>query len=153
MRQATYYSRCCTMLYWTFFSNFEYVPSSLWLPLMVGHTDCMTDVGLYERTASGSAEHRVSAIATLDLRGRRAEEPPRLSSATSYPLEELRRPLLIVFRSSCKRGYQRMPASVHPFCYRLSQPDVDGLATVRTNSTTVGHYSASQRACQHAARC
>jgi hypothetical protein len=57
------------------------------------------------------------AITRLARRGRRAEEPPRLSSTTHYILEELGRPLITVFMSSCKRVSRRMPVAGHPFCY------------------------------------
>ena len=59
------------------------------------------------------------AITRLARRGRRAEEPPRLSSTTQYILQELGRPLITVFMSSCKRVYRRMPVAGHPFCYTL----------------------------------
>jgi hypothetical protein len=55
-------------------------------------------------------------ITRLARRGRRAEEPPRLSSTTHSILEELGRPLITVFMSSCKRVYRRMPVAGHPFC-------------------------------------
>jgi hypothetical protein len=73
----------------------------------------------YKRLASGSVEDTVWAITRLARRGRRAEEPPRLSSTTHYILLELGRPLITVFMSSCKRVYRRMPVAGHPFCYTV----------------------------------
>ncbi len=61
------------------------------------------------------------AITRLARRGRRAEEPPRLSSTTRYILQEPGRPLITVFMSSCKRVYRRMPVAAHPFCYTVMQ--------------------------------
>ncbi len=62
------------------------------------------------------AQRKIECWAITRL-GRRAEEPPRLSSTVHYILQELGRPLIAVFMSSCKRVYRRMPVAGHPFCY------------------------------------
>jgi hypothetical protein len=72
------------------------------------------------------------AITRLARRGRRAEEPPRLPSTTHYTLQELGRPLITVFMSSCKRVYRRMPVAGHPFCYSLKHVEESGANATRT---------------------
>jgi hypothetical protein len=119
---------------------------------------------MYKRLASGSAEDRVDnnhhvagkymrkiecwAITRLARRGRRAEEPPRLSSTTHYIIQELGRPLITVFMSSCKRVYRRMPVAGHPFCYTMDWKASDLLSMQQlmlvTSSTDIVHDKQDQ---------